>query len=668
MKKIMLLVCILSSIQLFAQVRTASFQSAGYDDQTITGVSGALNYYLKIKPSDNPDNSALHLSLQPSGIINGNYSFVVLYVKNNPVATFRISGTDSVINLSVPLKKEYLQADGRFIQLKIQAQLASSDEICRDLNNPAIWLKIKKSSYLTFAQTTEPSYQPTITEFLQNVKRVALPATNTSITDITAAGIAYTLLKKSITDNHIIPVQYYQSADSVSDAFITGLYQKLPSFIATRIVKPASGQGIIQSLSINGNTYLVVTAGDEEGYKKVVKALSYQHILSGSFTNKLIISQAAYNTKADNGLANISLQELGGSGEIQEGVGNLQSLFTFSSDLLSTLPTSASFHLEANYAALKETDRGFLNIYLNENLVHTEQLNASGHISNHVNLPAYLLNKFNTLKVEFRFNPGSSICKDGFRNYFAGIDIHGSQLSFSGNQQSSANSFFYFPMFFKNKPTAIVVSPELQNKAALAIGELLYQINKHSQGQLIFPAIYASNTEDSSIFSDGNIIACLSPNDDFIKRFDKIPVRYDKNFIMYPDENRETKFTAGNLSGSGMAQIFSQNGKTILAITSWGEDSSAIALTDVIKAMNQQITNLESNVCIANGSGSYFFRSSDNGRFVLYSEEGNQLEKFWKKYQYWLLGVALILIILAFFFVSGKVKQSQAIINDNTND
>ena len=132
---------------MFAQDRT--FKSMGYDDASIIGISGSLSYFIKVKPNDNIDQSTLVLNLRASQVLNPNNSFVVVYLKEEPVYTQRVitSALDTLLTFTVPLNKKYLQPDGRFIKVRVAAKMSVGDEYCKDIDNPACWLGVKNSSY-----------------------------------------------------------------------------------------------------------------------------------------------------------------------------------------------------------------------------------------------------------------------------------------------------------------------------------------------------------------------------------------------------------------------------------------------------------------------------------------------------------------------------------------
>jgi hypothetical protein len=97
-------------------------------------------------------------------------------------------------------------------------------------------------------------------------------------------------------------------------------------------------------------------------------------------------------------------------------------------------------------------------------------------------------------------------------------------------------------------------------------------------------------------------------------------------------------------------------------VTSLGNDSSnKTAFESVIKNFSTQLTEIESNVCIANSNGksNYFFKLPEDTELVSYRGDNNAFQIFYEKYKWILLILLLALVAMAFLFVRNKVKQSQ---------
>ena len=243
-KFLLLLVIVCSSFGgLFAQSQR-SFESMGYDDESIVGITGSLSYFLKVKPDDNVDQSRIIINIRASQVLNPNNSVVVVYLKDEPIYTQRIiaSAVDTMFTISVPMNRKYLQPDGRFIKLKVSAKMSIGDEYCKDVDNPACWIAVKNSSYLSLNNSGPLSYKRSIKEWIQEFYSVYTPAA-ADLDDLTAGGIIYTLLKQNTA--RLIYTGTYQQQDTVPSGIIIGMADKLPYSVKQAIPSIAQGQGLI---------------------------------------------------------------------------------------------------------------------------------------------------------------------------------------------------------------------------------------------------------------------------------------------------------------------------------------------------------------------------------------------------------------------------------------
>jgi hypothetical protein len=665
------LALLLSLGSLFAQ-NERTFDAMGYDNQSINGISGSLSYFIKIGPNDNVDQSKLYINIRASQVLNPNNSFVIVYLKDEAVWTQRItaSAIDTLFTITVPLSRRFLQPDGRFIKLKIAGKLSVSDEYCKDVDNPACWITVKSTSSLAINDNAAQSYQRSVKEWIQEFRSVYTPA-NADLDDLTSGGVLYTLLKQGGAKNLLTAT--YQPQDTVPNGIITGVADKLPLALKQSIPSLSQGQGLIMGLKLNlgfaTRTVLVITGADASGYRKAINTLISNKRISSEFTDKVIITDAApSNVSLENTSPLITtLEDLGATPALMEGVGGLKQKYTFSLTEFNAIPNKLTFHLESYFSALKGDDRGFLNIYLNQNLIYNASLIDRTNFIEDIDMKPYLLSKFNTLEVEYRFHPGSNICKDGFSNFFAFINVKSSALTFSGERENKFYSFFNFPAEFRKVPSKIIVSQSLlKSNIVSSVGELFYQLNtpiKNDFSKLIVPQLVdsKSNFDDLKGF---NLIALLQRNDPFIKQFSSIPVQYEKEFQIYKDSKGQLTYSLNDFSNSGMAQIFRERGSTILVVTDLGDSSHRDAFESVIKNFSTQLTEIESNVCIANSNGisNYFFKMPEDLSSVIYKGEKSKILIFWENYKYWLLLVLLALVLLAFYFVRNKVRQSQEIV------
>jgi hypothetical protein len=673
-KFLFFLVFLFTAMGLCAQTER-TFESMGYDDQSIIGITGSLSYFLKVKPDDNVDQSKIVLHIRASQVLNPNNSVVVVYMMDQPVFTQRVTASvvDTLFTMVIPLSRKYLQPDGRFIRMKVAAKLSIGDEYCKDVDNPACWITVKNTSFVYSVSQSALSYQRSVKEWVQEFSSIYTPA-NSDLDDLTSGGILYTLLKQNAVKN--IFTGLYHTQDSVPGGIITGVADKLPASVKQVIPALAQGQGLVMMARVNAGytirNVLVITGADAAGYRKAINLIASNRRISSAFTDKVIINDGIPgNVTFENASPLItSLEDLGGAPTLMEGIGGLKQKYTFSLTEFNAIPNKLTLHLESYFSVLKADDRGFLNIYLNQNLIYNASLIDKNNFINDIDLKPYLLSKFNSLEIEFRFHPGSNICKDGFSNFFAFINVKSSTLTFSGERENKFYSFFNFPAEFRKVPTKILVSPSLYGLNIISsIGELLYQLNspiKNDFTKLIVPQLVGTDKTSLDDLRGFNLIALLHRNDPFVTQFSNLPVNYDKDFQLYKNSKGQLTYSVNDFSNSGMAQIFRERGSTVLLVTALATADSSYkdAFESVIKNFSTQLTEIESNVCIANSNGisNYFFKMPEDSDSVFYRGERSKLAILWETYKYWLLFALLGLVLLSFFFVRKRVRKSQEIV------
>jgi hypothetical protein len=672
-KRLLTLVILLAAYSgIFGQYESmTTFETMGYRDQNITGIAGALTYFARVKPDDDIDQSRLVLYIRPSQILNPNTSHVTVYLKDEAVYTQRLAGVgiDSIFAINIPLEKRYLQEDGRFVKVRVAAKMSISDEYCKDLENPAVWMSVRNNSYVYTVKRSSLTYQRSLKETLQEFKKVYSPVTS-DLDDVMAGGIAYAILKQSITSNITeIESDAYQPGDSISRSVVVGVINKLPEYIRNQIPAMGKGQGMI--VLVNNEAWekhvLVITGADAEGYKKAIRVLSNNRIMSSAFSEKLLVDNALNRITERNSLPVVlSLEQLGAQTAIMEGVGALKTNYAFSLADYNAIPEKLTFHLDAVFSMIKETDRGFLNVYLNDNLVYSTTLSDKRSFSEDIELKPYLLTKNNGLTVEMRFHPGGNICKEGFANFFGFVNPKTSTITFSGERRNEFSNFFNYPGEFRKSPLKFLITPALYPSVISSVGELIFQINATTtpSPNMILPVLDASDKAQMSDMRGYNVIALLQRTDGFLKNFQSLPVNFTKDFQLYKDLEGQVSYSINDFSNSGIAQIFRQSGSTFLLISTLGDTAVRGAFESVIKSFGTQFSSIESNVCIATSKGqsNFFFKLPEDSDLVTYRGDRNPLLIFWETYKYFIVGVLVVFLILAYFFVKKRVKKSQEIV------
>lgn len=695
MKRVLtFLALILLSSAVFAQ-KIVSFKAMGHnDDESVFGMSGATSFYFKITPQYEINGSKLVIYFEPSQALIRDRSYINLFIGSKPVYSARLT-KDSIQRIAINLTRADVTPDN-FLKISIKTLLTITDDMCRDLDNPAMWVKIKNYSYLSLVKSNKNFFNNVNISNCFDSKQAIVYPSNPSLKDLKAVAWAYARLKKTATRS----IGVYEAGklpDSVRNYIMVGNSASLPGNMKPLVkVAPRANQGLFylhKSISTIMDTVtrmvdikgkltpvstvaqdvvpteiLFVSGGDDAGYEKAITALGNMNILNSTFGDYLLIEKAQneFFKTIDENRSKLSLKQIGGTSDFLSGIGSLKSAFNFKNSDFSFTPKEVEIRIIANYSALNPGDRGFFNIYLNGLLLSSEKLDASGKLNSTVTINRYQHHKYNTLETEFRFYPNNGNCKNSFTNFFAEVDVDKSYLESKNPFITSDLSFYQYPEAFNSGTTQIVISRDYAKYAAGAMGEIIYELNNNINANNFPEFIYSDKIEQSDL-KKNNIIALLSRDDQLFKKneFPDAPIKFDRNFRLYNTDNNSVVYSLSDTTSNGLAQIFyGRSNNATLVLTATGKHL-ADAFLSASKSITEQLSTLSSNVCISDvNNNKYLFninKSSDNLEYI---DTKSALTRFWDSYNLYILLGILVLILLSFLYVRSRVQRSQDLFND----
>ncbi|GAA3973554.1 cellulose biosynthesis cyclic di-GMP-binding regulatory protein BcsB [Mucilaginibacter dorajii] len=669
-----------------------TFKALGHDDDVIYGMSGANSFYFKITPLTEMNGSKVVLYFEPSQALLKDRSYINVVINNKPAYSGRMT-KDSIQRIVLNLTRADLSND-KFLKIQIKTLLTITDDICRDLDNPAMWLKVKNYSYLSLIRSNKNFFDNVnISNCFDSKKAIVYPA-NPTLHDLKAVAWAYARLKKTQTRD-IMVYDETHLPDSVRNYIKVGNISALTTNMRELVkVTPQNGQGLFylhksvvtvtdtntRMVETNGvltaiktatqeslaKEVLFVTGGDDAGYEKAITALGNMNILNSTYGDYLLIEKAqnTFSKTIDENRSKLSLKQIGGVSDFLSGIGSLKSAYSFKNSDFSFTPKEVEIRFVANYSALNPGDRGFFNIYLNGLLISSEKLDGTGKLNTGITINRYQHHKYNTLEAEFRFYPTSGHCKDSFTNFFAEVDVDKSYLESKNPFVTSDLSFYQYPEAFNTGTTRIVVTKDYAKYAAGAMGEIIYELNNNINANN-FPEFVYSDDIPSTDLKKYNIIALLSKDDKLLKEFRDAPINFEKDFRLYRTDNNTPVYSLSDTVSAGLAQIFyGRSNNATLVITATGVHVGEAFLA-ASKSITEQLSTLSSNVCISDvNSNKYLFNINKSSENLEYIDTKSGLTRFWDSYNLYILLGILILILLSFLYVRSRVQKSQDLFND----
>jgi len=656
-----------------------SFKAMGHDDESIYGMIGASSFYLKVSPLVEMRGSKLVLYIEPSQALIKDHSFVNIVINDRPAYSARLN-KDTIEKITINLTPEDLSAD-KFLKIQVKTLLTVSDDKCKDLDNPAMWVKVKSYSYLSLIKTNQNFFKNVnLSNCFDSKKAIVYPA-NPTLHDLKAVAWAYSRLKRSM--NRDIKVYTAdQVPDSVKNYVLVGNWNSLPADKKALItVAPKANQGLLflskalvtyrdtarsDAKLIEPGEILFVTGGDDAGYEKTITTLGNINVLNSSFGQYILIDNAQNNyfKTVDENRSKLTLRQVGGAPNFMSGIGSLTNVYSFKNSDFSFTPKEVEIHFVANYSSLSPGDRGYFNIYLNGALISSERLDASGKLNTSVSINRYQHHKYNTIEAEFRIYPSSGNCINSFTNFFAEIDVDKSYLESKNPFITNDLSFYQYPEAFNTGTTRIVVTKEYAKYAATAMGEIIYELNNNINSNNFPEFVYSDDLKDADL-KRFNIIALLSQHDQILDKFPDAPISFNKEFRLYNNENNKPVYSLSDSVSNGLAQIFyGRSNNAVLVLTATGKDQ-AEAFTAASKSITEQLSTLSSNVCVADVNGNkYLFNINKSSENLEYIDTKNALTRFWENYNLYILLGILVLILMSFLYVRSKVQRSQELFNE----
>jgi len=670
-----------------------TLKSLGQNEEAIYGMSGAVSFYIKIAPTVQVNGSKLVLYIEPSEALIKKHSYINIIINNRPVYSANLA-TDTIEKIVLNLSKEDLSTD-KFLKIQIKTLLTVSDDVCKDLDNPAMWVKVKDYSYLDLQKNTSAVKDINISNCFDFMRAIVYPQ-NPSLSDLKAAAWAYARLKKS-QNKKILVFEYGHVPDSIKQYIMVGNLSVIPSDKKPLInLLPGAKQGLL-FLSKTMNTVtkyidtvvklkngkpfrfkstvsktdlsqiLFVTGKDDDGYEKAITALGNMNILNSSFGSELLIdhSENEFTRTQDELASKVTIKQIGGSADFLSGLGSLKNAYIFKNTDFSYTPSEISIKFLGNYSGLSVGDRGFFNIYLNGLLISSDKLDASGKLSASVNVQRAQLRKINTLESEFRFFPINGECKNSFISFFGEIDVNKSYIESKTPFIANNLSFYQYPEAFNSGKTKIVISKQFAKYLPATAGEIVYDLNDNINSHVFPEFAYSDGLTDDDL-RNYNIIALLDKDDKLLGRFPNAPIKFDKNFRIYDNtETHKLVYSLSDTVATGLGQIlFGPNSNSTLILTATGS-RHADAFFAVATAISEQLSTLSSNVCVTDvNTNRYFFNINQLSENIEYIDNKSSFSRFWDNFHLYILLTILILILLLFFYIRFKVQRSQELFNE----
>ncbi|WP_231426300.1 cellulose biosynthesis cyclic di-GMP-binding regulatory protein BcsB [Pedobacter sp. Leaf250] len=663
MKKIILLLALTVFVNFsFAQNPSKPYN---FSEQVLKGLEGQYNYYIRVLPFQQLKGSVILLDMECSKIINKQKSFVHIIIDDQPASSIRIS-SDSLTKVPITLTKA-VSASG-FLKVTVKTQLFIGNDACQDYNNPGLWLKILPSSILRWAPINEPNLSKiNLSNTLYSKQAIVYPDEITP-GELRAVALCYSKLRKSGIDK-IALYSVSKMPDSLLDFMYVGFKSKLGAKLAEKIKgDPVKNKGLLYLNKQAGffpgqapQQILFVTGSNIQGLNNAVDALLNQAILASTFQNQLIVDQSTANSFEKQ--KRLVLANLKSGNNLMVGAGSLSQVYEFKTSAFASIPSELSLKMQIKFTAISKNDRGYFNIYLNDILLSSRQLNESGALQVNTVANRYQIKKFNTLKTEFVFYPVNGVCSGKFQNFIAQVDEERSYVEVNSKLSETQVSFYAYPDIFQTQST-VLISNKFFPTSVRAVSELFAQLNDHYSNDVTYQPMVDFTSKAASYKGD-NLIIISDRSEKLLKSFPNMPLTYQNDFTIYGDSKNEVLYKLSSPVSSAITQIFeSKDYPFVLSIASPDEQKSESLFENAISDLNEQVNLLSGNTLISNQNGHLVFNLEESSNNIIYEGQGlGRWTILWGEYKLLALSLILVLVFLGYLYVRSKVKSAQKIIS-----
>lgn len=670
MKKLTAKLCCLVLLLVFtlnqaeAQKVSLSFVDLGAKPVLIQGQRGQTSFVLKIPEYVATEDIALRLNFKRSEVLNLQKSILSVFKDGEQVKTGKLSDSAA---FSWDIGGLDVNGADRVLKIQILSELAISDEPCKDLGSSGLWLRLLESSYLVGDTLARERSNLFISNCFESKQAIVVPNDLQVQQEPSVAKLAFAI--NNLTGNKL-PVIYESELASkgYSNYVFIGLEDQVP-LVLSRQLSFLSNQkaGRVELMQTpnrdttkNFDNYeiLLVTGVNQTALEKAVNILLDEDVIRSTFSKSAtaLLSKTPYNSELVGLNPYITFNDLGAWNHPLGGVGASSLSLNFQRADIVFPCTYIDIRLAGHFTGLKAKDAAYINLYINEQLVKTQELGTNGNLELNAKVSMSDLLSSNTLRYEFLYIPSEENCNQALNTFIAQLNPAESGIIFPDNASHKPATFNYFPENFYSKDISIIYSPGFGLKSIEALSQMIQMLN-NSRGlnDWLIPEIVNTREVRPKDHKSNNRIYLLSTADSTFFNNNEAVIHRAGDVVSLRKENN-TSFRMLLDSELAFGQIYEDGGEIILAL-----------LTDPVTNING-LENLMDKLSGKLGNESFDAISSRGGNFLFYNinkdqevDENQGLSKlaihnFWSKYGI-VLSVLVIGLLVALFFVLNKRNQ-----------
>lgn len=653
--------------------QTFRFTDFNYPDESITwGSQSRISYFIPVDKERLMEGNKLVLNFETSEVLDKENSFVTLIIGDIPVSTKNPSENNN-IDISVPLAQKNIK--NGYLKIEVVSDLSINDDYCQLYSQGALWIKRTSSSYILLNYEEPKATFSKISDYIKRTEKLLLPREPSLLEIQYASYIKFyhkAFMEIDLDIDHIPDTL----TTGTENSLILGKVENLPGmYVPKDISSVGPDNGWVglrrfrqRSKDIDTAEYhhaLIITGKNDTGFEKAAQSLLDEDILKSAFTSYYEVYEGKDLSKYENAtIKKTTLRELGVEEELTDGIGRLSKEIKVNGPIFGTGISSLEFNLALNYRPVKETEDVYLNIYVDDVLKYSQELDETGSFNNSIKLEGIQLNKFNTIKVEYYYVPEGGFCKEDPAAFYAQIDLDRSSLSVSSYYKNDKRNFFYFNENFRETTPKIYWDLAFHKENVETLNQLIDLINPiKSKGKIIYPEMmrmdklknYIDKHNSMIITSEERSLNEFAENREFLRLQDE---KYDLRIQDYKDY-----FKMDYADRIGVNQLFEK--ASLSHMYTYVPEKDPEVFDQLIGAIVGQKINNTGDLILADKDEAYFFDLRDTLNNLPDSEINSSFDKFWLKYRIFIIFGAAVLFLVLLIYIFQKSQESKKNIVDD---
>jgi len=549
--------------------RTIGMESLGYETDINVGAPySSLTLEFPVPRLARLQSATATLTLTPNAQLNGE-NIMFFYLNDKLVETRSVKDIRQrrTFTLNLPIDKEF-QSN---LRLQIKSNMFITDDLCRDYYSGGLFFTVHKDSRLQLTYDMMPVQ--TVADFFgsfQHSLYVVVPD-SAVLPETMPAAWTYGILKRVYPhlDIQIVKASELAGKPPLPRIWV-GLRNQLPAYFN----KTQTG------IALADPNTLLISAADTPALGQLVRQLADLPVFPVNPAASQRITIQPVETPAGKAAEAVSF----GNSAAQEGILLVPADFQLYPALLSKIPERMGFHLEGAHTVSFEPARPVrMDVFFNNNLVHSSVLDQTGIFSREVLLPVGLeLFARNNLNIQFNYPEEPGVCRVRGKVQAAQI-FPNSYMWGAGLYKNRDYAWQNIGLFFAG-PGTLLVDEKLGNAELRLVAETILLMNRQlPPGVYAYPVSQPLSVQTTIAPEQYVVVLAVTGN---VPPFfqDKMPIALGRDFTVYRKDTQTTLFEYQANVNTVVGRI-GQNGNYPLVVLSANIDAAMLA--DVLRFMNR---------------------------------------------------------------------------------